>query len=126
VGLALPYFTLLFAELYRSANVAALAGVARSLGASPRAARWRVAVPVLLKASLTNALLYFVAVVGSYEIPLLLGQQSPQMISVLTLRKFERFDLADKPEAFALALLYTLAMLLVIGLLFRRGVAGRG
>ena len=126
VGLAVPYFTLLFDELARSARLDALGAVARTLGASRRAVRWRVELPILARRAAPNALLFFVAVFGSYEIPLLLGRQAPQMVSVLTLRKFERFDLADKPEAFVLALLYTVVVLALLSLLFRLGVGGEG
>lgn len=125
VGLAVPYFTLLFAELYRAEKLDALGGLARTLGATARDVRWRLEVPVLLRRAGTNAALLFVAVFGSYEIPLLLGRQAPQMVSVLTLRKFERFNLADKPEAFVLALLYTALVVAVLAALFRWGrVAG--
>jgi putative spermidine/putrescine transport system permease protein len=119
VGLALPYLTLLFAEIARSERLDDLVRMARTLGASRRAARWRVEVPVLLRRAVPHALLLFVAVFGSYEIPLLLGRQAPQMVSVLILRKFERFNLADKPEAFALALLYAAVAGGLIALLFR-------
>jgi putative spermidine/putrescine transport system permease protein len=121
VGLAVPYFTLLFAESYRAEKLDELARLARTLGATARDVRWRLEVPVLLRRAGTNAALLFVAVFGSYEIPLLLGRQSPQMVSVLTLRKFERFNLADKPEAFVLALLYTAVVVLLLAALFRWG-----
>ena len=44
----------------------------------------------------------------AYEIPLLLGRQSPQMFSVLTQRHFGQFDLGQRPEAFTLAVTYLL------------------
>ena len=97
VGLAVPYFTLLFAELYRSERLGELGRLARTLGATARDVRWRLEVPLLLRRARANAALLGVAVFGSYEIPLLLGRQSPQMVSVLTVRKFERFSLVDKP-----------------------------
>ena len=121
VGLAVPYFTLLFAEVHRAERLDELARLARTLGATARDVRWRLEVPVLLRRAGTNAALLFVAVFGSYEIPLLLGRQSPQMVSVLTLRKFERFNLADKPEAFVLALLYTAVVVALLVALFRWG-----
>ncbi len=119
-ALAAPFFALLFARLYESERVEELAALARSLGASSRQCRWRVAVPLLLHAAGTNLALLFVLVLGSYEIPLLLGRQAPQMLSVLTMRKFASFDLAQKPEAFVVALLYTAAVMALVAGLFRR------
>jgi putative spermidine/putrescine transport system permease protein len=120
VGLAVPFVTLLLVELYRSERVAQLGALARSLGASRRAVRWRVEVPVLLRGVAPQAMLLWVAVFGSYEIPLLLGRQSPQMVSVLTLRTFERYDLADKPEAFVLAVVYAVVVGGILALALRR------
>lgn len=120
VAMAVPFWLLLLAELYASERVDALAGVARALGAGRRAVRWRVTVPVLLRAAAPQAALLWVAVLGSYEIPLLLGRQQPQMLSVLTLRTFERFDLADKPRAFVLAVLYAAAVGAVLAVVLRR------
>ena len=78
------------------------------------------AVPLLLRRASANVALLFVAVAGSFEIPLLLGPQHPQMISVLAWRRFGRFDLAEKPTAFIISLLYTAAVLLFLTVWFRR------
>ena len=76
--------------------------------------------PLLLSRAKANLALFFIAVAGSFEIPLLLGAQHPQMISVLAWRRFGRFDLADKPSAFIVSLLYTVAVLVVLAVFFRR------
>lgn len=121
VGLAVPFFVLLFGQIYESERVRSLMELAATLGASRSQRLYRIAVPILLKRAFTNVLLLFVAVLGSYEIPLLLDQQSPQMLSVLTMRKYGLYDLADKPEAFIIALLYTALVGVVIALAFRYG-----
>jgi len=123
-ALATPFFALLFAELYRSERIADFAALSRSLGASGRQTLARVIVPILLSRAATNVLLLFVVVLGSYEIPLLLGRQSPQMLSVLTFRKYQRFDLLDKPQAFVHSILYTLVALAIVALAL--GHRGRG
>jgi putative spermidine/putrescine transport system permease protein len=64
--------------------------------------------------------LFFVFVLGSYEIPLLLGRQSPQMMSILTMRKLERFDLATIPQAYVIALIYTVMMVFFLGFAYKR------
>ena len=121
VGLAVPFFTLLFVQVYNTERVKDLTNLAQTLGASPRQALYRVAAPILLTKSFTNIVLLFIAVLGSYEIPLLLGRQAPQMLSVLTMRKYAMFDITEKPEAFIVAVLYTLVVLTLIIVAFRKG-----
>jgi putative spermidine/putrescine transport system permease protein len=84
VALATPFFVFLFADLYRAERTADLLELAATLGASPRQGLLRVTVPILLHAAAPSLLLLFVLVLGSFEVPLLLGRQSPQMLSVLT------------------------------------------
>ena len=119
--LAAPFLALLFARLYESERLGELAALSRALGASRRQSLWRVEIPILLHAAGTNLALLFIVVLGSYEIPLLLGRQAPQMLSVLTMRKFSLFDLRQKPEAFVVALVYTGLVMALIAGLFRRG-----
>jgi putative spermidine/putrescine transport system permease protein len=119
VGLAVPFFTLLFADLYRSERIGELAALARSLGADTGQCLRRVEIPLLLRAAAANLALLFIVILGSYEIPLLLGRQAPQMLSVLTLRKYALFDISQKPQAFVVALVYTALVLALIGVLFR-------
>ena len=121
VGIAVPFFVLLFVQVYNGERVGELGRMAQTLGASRLDVLYRVSVPILLRKSATNLLLLFIALLGSYEIPLLLGKQSTQMISVLTMRKYAMFDLAQKPQAFIIALLYTALVLALLIAAFRRG-----
>ena len=125
-GLAVPFFMLLFHEIYQSERVDALAQLAQTLGAGSMQLLARVKIPILLQRSLTNIILFFIAVLGSYEIPLLLGRQAPQMVSVLTLRKYQLFNIEEKPEAFIIAILYTVLVLALIAVVFRRQAATDG
>lgn len=118
---AVPYFTLLFGQIYKDAHVARLENLAQTLGGNRLQCLARVTLPILIDKAGTQLLLLFITVFGSYEIPLLLGRQSPQMISVLTLRKYQMFDILQKPEAFIAALLYTLFVTGLLWLAFRRG-----
>ena len=122
VLLATPFFTLLFVALYESERIEELASLAASLGAGAGESLRRVSVPILLRGAAPNAVLLFVVVLGSSEIPLLLGRQTPQMLSVLTLRKFAMYDIAQKPQAFVVALLYAI----LIAALVRAAVRGGG
>lgn len=118
--LAVPYFTLLFRQIYHDAHLRELLRLTATLGGSPFDGLRRVTLPILLRSALSNIMLLFVSVLGSYEIPLLLGRQSPQMLSVMTMRKYALFDLSEKPQAFIVALIYTLVVIAVLLAVFRR------
>ena len=120
VGLAIPFFVILFHEIYSSEGVDKLTQLARTLGASRQQVIWRIQLPILIRKAFLNIALLFIVVLGSYEIPLLLGRQNPQMISVLTMRKYEMFDIREKPEAFIVALLYTLLVITILSTIFWR------
>jgi putative spermidine/putrescine transport system permease protein len=127
VALAVPFFTLLFVELHRSERILALGELAATLGARRAQRLLRVTLPILLRGATPSLALLFVVVLGSFEIPLLLGRQSPQMLSTLTYRKYGLFDITQKPEAYLLALGYTLLVLGLVGLTFRnRGAENEG
>jgi len=115
LALATPFFALLFAQLYENEKLADYTALSQTLGAGRWACLRRVVLPILLRRATANLTLFFIGVFGSFEIPLLLGPQAPQMISVLTQQKFALFDLSQKPAAYLIAVLYTA---LVLGLLF--------
>ncbi len=119
-ALAIPFLILLFHQLHHSEKVEALRRLAESLGATPRQALWRVEVPLLLRAAAGNLALLGVLVLSSYEVPLLLGRQSPQMVSVLIVRHFSLYDLTQKPQAYTLALLYLVVVVAALLLALRR------
>lgn len=105
---ALPLLTLFFLNTWTTARADRYCQLAEALGATPFQARRRVALPLLLRRGGPLILLIFLWNLGSYEVPLLLGRQSPQMFSVLTQRKFGQFNLLERPQAFALATTYLL------------------
>lgn len=102
----LAMLTLFLFKTWQSARVDQHCQVAESLGASRWQVRRRVALPLLLRRARPIVLLVFLFNLGSFEIPLLLGRQAPQMFSVLTQRRFGQFDLAQRPMAFVLATTY--------------------
>ena len=97
VMLATPFFMIYFQNIYKSERLDELSQLATTLGS---------------KKIITS--------LGSYEIPLLLGQESPQMVSVLTIRKLRRFNLLDIPEAYIIAILYIIIVLSVVLYLFKK------
>lgn len=118
-ALAVPFFVLLFAELHAHERIDALRELAASLGASRWQGLARVTLPILLRRALPGLALLFVGVLGSFEIPLLIGRQAPQMLSVLAWRKYALFDISQKPEAYILAIGYTFLAFVVVGLALR-------
>ena len=114
-----PFFVILFGNLMESERIAELNLLARTLGAGSGQALRRVAVPVLLNRAMPTIILYFIFVLGSYEIPLLLGRQSPEMVSVMIVRKLQRFNLLDIPRAYMIACCYILFVSIFLWLSFR-------
>ena len=119
VLMATPFFLIFFSNIYEAENVKALSNVAKTLGASSVKVAEKVAIPLLLKKGLNTLLLYLIFVFGSYEIPLILGQQSPQMISVLIIRKMQRYNLMDIPQGYLLSLVYSIAVILLLAVFLK-------
>lgn len=101
-----PLLALFLFKSWTNAGIDRYCRLAESLGASVWAARLTVAFPMLVLRSRSLVLFLFLVNLGAYELPLVLGRQTPQMFSVLTQRRFGQFDLAQRPQAFALALVY--------------------
>jgi putative spermidine/putrescine transport system permease protein len=104
--LTLPIFVLLYISIITNENIERLSLLATSLGAKKSQVLWRI----------TTILLYFIFKLGTYEIPLLLGRSSPETVSVLIVRKMQRFNLMDIPQGYVVAVIY--ALLVIILLIF--------
>lgn len=111
VMLAVPFLLILFLNLAKNERLEELSQLAATLGALPGQISRKIWLPILLKKSFPTLVLYFIFVLGAYEIPLLLGRESPQMVSVLIIRKLQRYNLLDKPEAYIIALIYSVLVL---------------
>lgn len=120
VFLVFPLFTLLFMALVRKVQMKNLLTQSQNLGANKLAFFWKVYVPVLLWKSKPFLWLYGVFLIGTYEVPLLLGRSTPQTLSVFISDKLMRFDLATIPVAHAMAVLYSLLVLVVITVFIRK------
>lgn len=119
VLMATPFFLIFFSNMYEAENGKALSNVARSLRASSVKVAEKIVIPLLLKKGINTILLYFIFVLGSYEIPLILGQQSPQMISVLIVRKMQRYNLMDIPQGYFLSLIYSMVVILLLAVFLK-------
>lgn len=120
VLLVTPFFIILFTQLYQSEKLAQLIALSKTLGANSIQVLLKIVVPVLLKKSLASLVLFVIFVMGSYEVPLLLGRQNPQMISVAVIDKIQRFNLYDMPQGYAMAVLYVLLVVAALLLLKKR------
>lgn len=115
-----PFFALLFISRIETEKINDYATLSQTLGASKRTAIKKIAIPMLLQKTFANIVLYFIFIFGSYEIPILLGRSNPEMVSVLAVRKLQKFDLLDIPQGYAIAVLYTIIVLSILLLVLNR------
>lgn len=120
--LIIPFFTILYSNIYANEKMDQLIESAQTLGASKRQIKMRVVIPILFNKSIFTIVLFFIFIMGTYEIPLLLGRQSPSMLSVLVISKLQRFNLIDIPQAYAISVIYIalISVLLVLVYTFMR------
>lgn len=122
--LSIPFFVLLFVNLIKTERIAEYLQLSATLGAGGRQGAFKVAVPMLLSKSLPNMILYFIFIFGAYEIPILLGRSNPETVSVMAVRKLQKFNLLDIPQGYAIAIFYTaIVFVLIIIMLKRRKIA---
>ncbi|MDB5271051.1 MAG: hypothetical protein JWP58_4091 [Hymenobacter sp.] len=119
VLLTFPFFTLLFRAIYQETRLDEYRQLTLTLGASRGQFRRRVAGPVLLRRAAPTLLLSFIATLGAYDIPLLLGRPYPQMLSVYIATRLQRFDLRELPAAYLAGFLVAAGLLGLISLLLR-------
>ncbi len=120
ITIVTPFFLLLFLNVYKNERVQDLSELATSLGATPWQVAWKVSIPVILHKTWTLIGLYFIFLLGAYEVPLILGQESPQMLSVLIIREIKQYDLTKISEGYVVAVIYTVLVSIGAILLFSR------
>lgn len=103
-----PVLILYYSRLWTSLRGDRICLTAEFLGASPTRAKLTVMLPTLLRRAKGLLLLLVMLSLGSYEVPLLLGRQTPEMISVMIRRQSGLYDWNERPLAFALASVYFL------------------
>jgi putative spermidine/putrescine transport system permease protein len=118
VTMLLPFLVLLFLSVYKNERIEELSNLGVALGATPQQVTYRIFLPIILKKTWVLLLLYFIFLMGAYEVPLILGQESPQMLSVLIIDEIKQYDLEKISEGYVVAVLYTVMVSLVAILLF--------
>lgn len=118
ITMLIPFFTLLFLNVYKNERIEELSILAHALGANANQVTRRVFLPIVLKKTWVLIALYFIFLLGAYEVPLILGQESPQMLSVLIIRETRQFDLSKISEGYVVAVIYTIVVSITAILLF--------
>ncbi|MEZ4774489.1 MAG: hypothetical protein R3D00_14995 [Bacteroidia bacterium] len=119
IFLVFPLFTILFFHQSKKERVAELEAMACTLGSTKGRFFREIYIPLLLKKTAPFILLYGIFLFGAYEVPLLSGRSSPRMVTVFITEKMTRFNLLDIPQGHAMAVLYSLVVI-VITLVFTR------
>ena len=92
-----------------------LAPAARTLGANPAQAFWRVTLPQLLPGVTAAGLIIFAYNFGSFEVPFLLGAGFPATLPVEAWRLFDDADYSRRLSAMALVTIISLLSGLLLG-----------
>ncbi len=117
--LVFPLFAILFTHQAKKERMDELKNISLTLGSSERQFLWKVFIPFMLKKSSPLIVLYGIFLLGTYEVPLLLGQSSPRTVSIFITEKMTRFNLLDIPTGHAMAVVYSLIVILTTSFLLK-------
>lgn len=92
---------------------------ARTLGAAAWQRLRYVTLPLIAPAAVSASLVVFAFIFGAFEVPFILGRPYPAMLSVIAQRRYLSVDLADRPDAVAVAVVMSLITALVVWLYLR-------
>ena len=120
VFMTFPFLTLLFLNFHKTFKINELSQLSQTLGATNRQIQRCITIPILLQKARPNIVLLFIVLMSSYEIPLLLGRQSPMMLSVLIGQKFRKFNLLDIPQAYVMTVIYAVLVMGLVALFFTK------
>ncbi|UZR97917.1 hypothetical protein [Chondrinema litorale] len=113
VFMVFPLFTLLFINQVKKERLDELMATSLTLGASGFYFFRKVFAPVILMRSSPLIVLYGIFLMGTYEVPLLLGRSSPRVVTVFITEKIKGFSLQDIPQGHAMAVVYTLLVITI-------------
>ncbi len=109
---------------WETASVGRYVSLAERLGAGAWRARMCVGVPMLIRRVGGLTWLLLVWNFSAWEAPLLLGSQSPRMMSVLIQQSAGQYSLQERPLSFVYASLYFLVLVALLCWLPRRTKLG--
>ncbi len=90
--------------------------LARSLGASSWQRFRHVLLPLMLPGLIPGSIIIFAFVFGSFEVPYLMGESFPTMLSVLSYRLYIDTDLSLRPQAMAVSVTIAVMVLVLVGI----------
>jgi putative spermidine/putrescine transport system permease protein len=102
---------------------------AATLGAGKFKRFFYVVLPTVVPAIAVSSILVFAASFGDYEVPAILGSPQKRSVSVMMYLKYVDPDMRDRPEAFAMMVLISIALVAAIVAYYRltsRGARKRG
>jgi len=120
VFLVLPIFTFLFTAQAKSMNLLEMNKLATSLGSSRLQCFTKLWLPALVKRFKLLIVLYAVFFMGTYEVPLILGQSSPRVLTVFISEKLTMFSLDDIPLGHCMAVFYSACIFIVLSFFLYR------
>jgi putative spermidine/putrescine transport system permease protein len=120
IFLIAPFLSLLFVRIALQERLHSLYALARTLGSGKLFFIVTIWLPILIRRGLPVFWLYFIFCFGMYEVALVNGVSYPQAFSVLVAEKLSRFDLATRPEGYAMALIYCVAIITISVFVFRK------
>ena len=112
LAMVTPLFVLMFERVAEHVRLPLLMQQATALGATPWQAWRRIGIPLLFTQTRAVIAVYALALLGAYELPLLIGAAHPSMVSVAIARAIGGYDLAQRPLGYAMASLY---LMLLVG-----------
>lgn len=119
VFLAFPFFFLIFLASAQSPKMKVLQEASTTLGASNRYFMKRVIRPLVVRQNAPLIVIWFVFVLGTYEVPLLLGGQKIRPVALVIIDKIRGYSLSSIPVGYAMSAFYALFILLIAYLLVR-------
>lgn len=114
----IPFMCILILGALRG-PVTRLDETAKTLGASYFYRLRRVIIPYIFPSILSGTIIVFAFTFGSFEVPYILGQPYPSMLSVATYEFYTNRDLAFRPVAMALATLTSLSIGILVFIYMR-------
>jgi putative spermidine/putrescine transport system permease protein len=119
VFLAFPFFFLLFLASAQSQKMKVLQEASTTLGATSNYFMKRVIRPLVVRQNAPLIVIWFVFVLGTYEVPLLLGGQKIRPVALVIIDKIRGYSLSSIPVGYAMSAFYALFILLIAYLLVR-------
>lgn len=114
VLLIAPLFTLLFTNQVKKEKLMDMADISYTLGGDTTQFFRKIFIPVVLKRSKHLIILYTIFLMGTYEVPLLLGRSTPRVLTIFITENLSRYNLDDIPVAYALTSFYTFAIMITV------------